>query len=256
LPLLAALEGLREPGSLRIRRVTRGGGGHRLIHLTDLHYNGRRSWLERVVRIVNDENPDAVLVTGDFVDDSTWLPECLEILAGLRVPLFAVPGNHDYWCGASFSDLAACCAATGGRWLVDADHLHDGWLGLTGISEPALPRQWRDPFADQAVTRVLLGHYPAMVNSITGHRFDLILAGHSHGGQIRLPFFGALILPRHVDHYDLGWFDLPCGPLHVSAGIGTYFIPIRFCCRPDLTIITVSSCSWRIPIIGIIVAPY
>jgi uncharacterized protein len=67
----------------------------------------------------------------------------------------------------------------------------------------------------------------------------LILAGHSHGGQVRLPFWGALIVPRGVGRYDLGYYKTAGGPLYVNAGIGTYRLPFRFNCRPEITLITI-----------------
>jgi uncharacterized protein len=81
-------------------------------------------------------------------------------------------------------------------------------------------------------------HYPGMANELKGRRFDLILAGHSHGGQVRLPFVGALILPHGVGPYDFGYYDTPAGPLYVNAGIGTYRIPVRWNCRPEITVVT------------------
>lgn len=65
-----------------------------------------------------------------------------------------------------------------------------------------------------------------------------MMAGHSHGGQVRLPFYGAPILPWGVGRYDLGYFETKAGPRYVNAGIGTYYFPFRFNCRPELTLIT------------------
>jgi predicted MPP superfamily phosphohydrolase len=66
-----------------------------------------------------------------------------------------------------------------------------------------------------------------------------MLAGHSHGGQVRLPFYGALVIPFGVDDYELGRFDTPAGPLYVGAGIGTFYLDVRFNCRPELTLIEI-----------------
>jgi predicted MPP superfamily phosphohydrolase len=238
---LAALgSGFLAPHVFRVKRRKLGDRGKRLAHLTDLHYKGGRSYLERVVARINHEKPDAVLCTGDFIEKREYLAEALEILGNLEAPLFAVPGNHDFWGGADFDALAKCCSDTGGRWLEDETFVHDGWLNLTGVIEPDFAQSSVSPVEASDTFRVLLCHYPAIVDSlVVNQTYDLILAGHSHGGQVRLPFFGPLILPSHVGGYDMGWFDLPCGPLHVSTGIGTYFIPIRFCCRPDVAIIDV-----------------
>ena len=79
-------------------------------------------------------------------------------------------------------------------------------------------------------------HYPLDADSVRGH-YDLILAGHSHGGQIRVPFFGAPVLPYRVGSYDRGRFETPAGPLYVNPGIGTYRYAARFWCRPEITVI-------------------
>ena len=82
-------------------------------------------------------------------------------------------------------------------------------------------------------------HYPQMANWLGEQRFDLILAGHSHGGQVRMPFYGALWLPDAVGPYQLGYYDTPAGPLFVNAGIGTYWFPLRWNCRPEVTVVTI-----------------
>ncbi len=80
--------------------------------------------------------------------------------------------------------------------------------------------------------------YPELADRLDGARFDLIMAGHSHGGQVRVPFFGPLFLPWGVGRYDLGRFETAGGPLYVNAGIGTYHLPLRFNCRPEITLVT------------------
>jgi hypothetical protein len=71
------------------------------------------------------------------------------------------------------------------------------------------------------------------------HFTDLILAGHSHGGQVRVPFYGPIMLPFGVDEYDLGLFHTAPGPLYVNPGIGWFPVPIRFNCRPEITVIDI-----------------
>ena len=89
----------------------------------------------------------------------------------------------------------------------------------------------------QAARRILLIHYPTQADRLDGRRYDLILAGHSHGGQVRLPFYGAPVLPYGVGRYQLGRYESLGGPLYVNAGIGTYMFPVRFNCRPEITVI-------------------
>jgi hypothetical protein len=78
-------------------------------------------------------------------------------------------------------------------------------------------------------------HYPLMAERVT-NKFDLMLAGHSHGGQVRIPFFGALMVPYWVGRYEIGMFQLPAGPLYMNPGIGWLSTPIRFNCRPEITV--------------------
>jgi len=79
-------------------------------------------------------------------------------------------------------------------------------------------------------------HYPAWVQNLSTEKYDLMLAGHSHGGQVRVPFYGALMVPFGVGRYDLEMFPTASGPLYVNPGIGWFPVPIRFNCRPAITV--------------------
>jgi predicted MPP superfamily phosphohydrolase len=173
------------------------------------------------------------------VEDSTQLPEALDILSGIQSPLYGVPGNHDYWSGSSFQIISACFKATGGDWLPDKIAVSaDGRCMFEGVAslKSNIPRQTSEFHSGK---RILLSHYPAVVKELEETRYDIILAGHSHGGQVRLPFFGPLIVPYGVEGYDAGLYSTTVGPLYVNVGIGTIFPPVRFLCRPELTIIEI-----------------
>ena len=90
--------------------------------------------------------------------------------------------------------------------------------------------------ARSGMKNVLMIHYPYWVDQVAGLRFDLILAGHSHGGQVRLPLIGAIMVPGGVGQYDMGLFQTPSGPLYVNAGIGYFYVNVRFNCRPEITV--------------------
>jgi spermidine/putrescine-binding protein len=159
--------------------------------------------------------------------------------AGIKSPLFGVPGNHDYWSGISFAPVHKCFESTGGAWLLDERRkIAGGKINLIGVTcnhgnQALLP-------LEPAMKNILLVHYPAWVKKLGGQKFDLMLAGHSHGGQVRIPFYGSLVVPFNVDEYDMGLFQTPSGPLYVNPGIGyisTY--KIRFNCRPEITVIEI-----------------
>jgi len=209
------------------------------VHFTDLHHKGDRVYLESVVSAINSLSPDFVCFTGDIIEEEKFLAEALEILAKVKVPMFGVPGNHDYWSKVSFAPIHKCFNATGGAWLMDEQRLiADGNINLIGITcshanQAMLP-------LDSSAKNILLMHYPAWVKKLDGQKFDLMLAGHSHGGQVRIPFYGPLIVPYAVDEYDLGLFQTKHGPLYVNSGIGyVYGYDFRFNCRPEITVIEI-----------------
>ncbi|HWH70958.1 MAG TPA: hypothetical protein VNT26_16335, partial [Candidatus Sulfotelmatobacter sp.] len=86
---------------------------------------------------------------------------------------------------------------------------------------------------------ILLMHYPAWVQRLGTEKYELILAGHSHGGQVRLPFYGAIYVPFLTEQYDMGLFQTARGPLYVNPGLGWFPVPIRFNCRPEITVLEV-----------------
>ncbi len=210
---------------------------NRFVLFTDLHHKGDRAYLESVVHKINALAPDFVCFTGDLVENKQFLPETLEILSGLKPPLFGVPGNHDYWSGASFSDIARCFAATGGAWLLnERREIAGGKINLIGITYFHSDQLLQPP--DPPAKNILLMHYPFWVKQLGDRKLDLILAGHSHGGQVRIPFYGPVIVPYGCDGYDLGLFQTKNGPLYVNPGIGyLYGYHFRFNCRPELTVI-------------------
>jgi uncharacterized protein len=230
-----------EPTWLSIRRLKIGDGApsHRLVHFSDLHHKGDRSYLQSVVDAINSLAPDFVCFTGDIVEDRKFLKEALQALSQIRSPIFGVPGNHDFWSGIPFGPVRECLASTGGAWLLDeARPTADGRINIIGAT-CFRPNQALQP-VDPAAKRILLFHYPAWVKRLGGQKFDLLLAGHSHGGQVRIPFHGPIFLPSGVDEYDLGLFQTRAGPLYVNAGIGyLQDYNFRFNCRPEITLIEI-----------------
>ena len=226
-----------EPDWVKTRRVRLGNGKprHRFIHFTDVHHKGDRAYLLSVVDRINALSPEFVCFTGDVVEEKKHLPEALEILNGIKSPLYGVPGNHDYWSKVVFADIAKCFAVTGGGWLLDQEAVtQDGAFSVLGATCLTFKHA---PLQPNPTTRnIFLMHYPAWVENLGARKFDLVLAGHSHGGQVRLPFYGPLYVPFGVGRYDMGLFQTAAGPLYVNPGIGWFPWPIRFNCRPEITV--------------------
>ena len=239
-PLAVADSKWLEPTWLKTRRVRLGQAKptHRLVHFTDLHHKGDRAYLQRVVRKINALSPDLVCFTGDIIEETRFSAEALEILSGIKSPIYGVPGNHDYWGKMPFDGTAKCFEATGGAWLLDRQIVTpDGKFCISGATCLSSKQPPLKP--DLKTRNILLMHYPAWVKKLGAARFDLILAGHSHGGQVRIPLYGPVYVPFGVDEYDLGLFHTASGPLYVNPGIGWYPWPIRFRCRPEITVFEV-----------------
>ena len=237
-PIVAAADAKWfEPTWVKLRRIRLSSDKpkHRFVHFTDVHHKGDRAYLLSVVRRINAQSPDFVCFTGDLIEEGKYLPEALEILSGIKSPLYGVPGNHDFWSRAPFEGIAKCFASTGGSWLLDQQTVTgDGKFSILGAA-------WLDPkrgrLRGNSKTRnIFLMHYPAWIEKFHEERFDLVLAGHSHGGQVRIPFYGPVYVPFGVEGYDLGMFRTPAGPLYVNPGIGWFPVPIRFNCRPEITV--------------------
>lgn len=229
-----------EPQWLKVRRLKLGAGKptHRFVHFTDLHHKGDRVGLASLVDKINALSPEFVCFTGDVMEEGKHLPEALEFLSRIKAPMYGVPGNHDYWSKVPFDGLSKCFAGTGGRWLLDEPVVTaDGRFSILGA---ACLSAKKPPLRANPKTRnIFLMHYPAWIDKLRGQQFDLVLAGHSHGGQVRLPFIGPIMVPFGVGPYDLGLYHTASGPLYVNPGIGWYPVPIRFNCRPEVTIFEV-----------------
>jgi len=235
LPALAVADAFGvEPDWLKVKtiRLAKGRPKHRFVHFTDLHFKGDTKYLQAVVERINGLAPDFVCFTGDIVEDKEYIQGALKILAGIKSPLFGIPGNHDHWSHVDFGPIAETFAATGGAWLPDRQiTVRSGHLNLMGID--------RLPTRLESVAgkfNLLLVHYPEWADKLGSLRCDLILAGHTHGGQVRVPFYGPIIVPFSTGRYDLGMFQSPAGPLYVNPGIGCFYLDVRFNCRPELTV--------------------
>ena len=239
LPAVAAADArLVETKRLRVTQLNTAGATKkcRFVHFSDLHYRGDAGYAVDVIEAINGCAPDFVCFTGDLIEDKTFLAEALSFIRQIKAPVYGSPGNHDYWSGASFPECQRAFAATGGEWLVDRSIvLPDRDLELVGMGRIGI-HAFKPARATQ---RILLLHYPAMADRL-GQRFDLILSGHSHGGQIRLPLYGPVLKPDGVGPYDLGHFEAAGGPLYVNAGIGTLSsVPFRWNCPPEVTVVTI-----------------
>lgn len=223
--------------------------GYQLVHISDLHLG---DWLtpiqlHHVVTLVNQQQPDAVAITGDFVTTRLGQPgEDLSLALQRLNPrdaVVAVLGNHDHW-----SDAGQVCKVlkrSGVSHIGNtAQTLRRGKarLHLAGVDDPWMKMDRMDavlPQLGKDGAAVLLAHEPDFADEYaqTG-RFDLQLSGHSHGGQVIPPFGRPVVVPPYARKYPIGAYKVGTMTVYTNRGIGMVKPHIRFNCRPEITVFT------------------
>jgi hypothetical protein len=241
--------------TIRLDRLPDQFRGLRIIQLSDFHYAEYTEplFIREVVERVNHLKADVVLFNGDYVTTGFFSEErtkefayrCAEILGRVECPLrYAVLGNHD----SSYAKPAVVDAlAVHGITLLDNSFTpleRDNrrlWFAGTGDAfthtmdlDKAIPRASR--IDGEPV--ILMVHEPDVLPHVASRNVDLMLSGHTHGGQVRIPFMPAVHLPPLGRHYIEGFFRLGPTQLYVNRGIGTVGVPLRLNCPPEITVIT------------------
>ncbi|MDB5306334.1 MAG: putative metallophosphoesterase [Gemmataceae bacterium] len=257
-PITAASYGLYEAGSVKIERPTiplpnlpSAFEGLRVAFLTDIHHGPfiGLDYIASVVRTTLALTPDLILLGGDYSSkDAKYIGPCFDVLAGLKAPLgvFGVLGNHDYRHGidethAGFRAAGITELTNAGVWLtrgtsrVRLGGVDDLWYGQPDV----LPAVGDATPADACL---IVSHNPDFAEKLRDSRVGLILSGHTHGGQVYVPGYGAPIVPsRYGQKYLHGLVEAPATRVYVSRGLGTVTPPMRYNSRPELTLVTLQS---------------
>jgi len=231
--------------------------GYRIVHLSDIHMGDwmNAARLHDVVRLANEQSPDLIAITGDFITrraaahmrDLAFGLSCLKSRDGV----VAVLGNHDHWSGAqAVRDVLV--ASDVSELANDFRTLHRAGakLHITGVDDIIVGRDRLDLLlarlpADGAA--ILLAHEPdfADASAATG-RFALQLSGHTHGGQIVAPLIGPLLLPALGRRYPSGYYQVGGMVQYTNRGVGVVSPFVRINCRPEITVFGLhaqSNCS-------------
>lgn len=236
--------------------------GTTIAVLADLHvgspYKGLSS-LRKLVERVNANKPDLILLPGDFViqgvvGGSFVSPEdAAKVLGSLTAPMgvYAVLGNHDWWLGAT--RVARALSDNGIGVLEDASTLierKDCSFTLVGISD-----FWEGPHdIDKAMSQVASNdavlaftHNPDVFPQLPPQML-LTIAGHTHGGQVHIPFWGRPVVPSdYGERYAIGHVEENGRHLYVSPGVGTSIFPVRFLVPPEATVLDISNGATQAP---------
>lgn len=246
--------------TVRIANLPTAFHGFTIAQLSDIHYRDfdEPYFVEHAVAQINLLHPDLVAITGDFitahrVPGSTLATarldadECASILAGIRCPLrFCSLGNHDSVDPVGVMDALRSNGLTPLNNEHVAIDLKGDRMWVAGIADayfdvPNLPAAVPKRLPTEPL--ILLGHEPDFADTVARyHPVDLMLAGHTHGGQIRLPLLPAFFLPAMGVKYVSGLFSVDARTqLYVNRGLGTMHLPFRFNCPPELTLLTLQA---------------
>ncbi|MEJ2010375.1 MAG: metallophosphoesterase [Acidobacteriota bacterium] len=236
---------------IHMRRLSAAYDGLRIIQLTDIHHSLYTPLedVERAVRITNRLQPDVVALTGDYVTFSpSYIWPVAKVLGGLqaRLGVFAVLGNHDFQVDADEMTRALKAqrihvlrnshfglhSGHARLWMVGIDDL---WWDADDLGAGMRNIPARDP-------KILLCHNPVGVRMAAEHHIDLVLSGHTHGGQVRLPVVGAFYTRSKLGRrFISGWNRLDGTQIYVSRGIGKVLLPVRVGCPPEIACLNLRS---------------
>ncbi len=237
--------------TIRHRELGQSLAGLRLVHISDLHVGNEIPWrIRQMVRQINDLRPDAIFITGDFVNSRGGMEQCLKALDRLKAPrygIWAVPGNTDE-IFYSREELIELCRQHGITLLVD-DRRRLSWgsraeFCLAGVDDPTYGRSHLSEALgglSLSLPVLLLGHAPSdrLIEQAAARRVALLLAGHTHGGQVGIPWIREMSDYANRTAYIAGRYRIGQTNLYVNRGIGTKTRPWRLLCRPEITLLEV-----------------
>jgi predicted MPP superfamily phosphohydrolase len=246
-----------ERRTIHIPRLADSFRGLRIVQVSDLHYAEytEPSFIKLVVHEINRLKPDMVFLTGDFVSfeplsysyAANHAHYCAEILQGIQCPLrYAVLGNHDCIVGEARVTDALTTHNIPVLKNQSTPLERDGKrLWIAGLGDACERRADLDSAVPKAARTgnepvILLAHEPDILPEVASYNVDLMFSGHTHGGQIRIPFLPPMNLPTLGQKYIEGLFQHGPTQLYVNRGIGAVGLPIRFRCPPEITVVTLA----------------
>ena len=240
-----------ERQEIYLRRLPKALDGFRIVHLSDLHYGPFTDarHLRRAIEAANDLNPDLIALTGDYISqERIYAAPCAELVGRLkaRYGVFAVLGNHDHWTDAKLvTDLFR---TEGIRVLINEGlrlDVHDESFWLAGVDDTMVGLEDLSlalAGSGEIEMKLLLAHNPVILRRAARADVDLVLSGHTHGGQVTIrPEKNRSGRPRRRMLRGLG--RRANTQIYVTRGLGTVVLPIRYGCPPEVSLLELRSVS-------------
>lgn len=245
-------------------KITDNFHGLKIVHISDIHYGTTiyKEELEKIVKKINILKPDIVVLTGDLLDETIETPknyekDLIESLSKIDATIgkYAISGNHDY----GFKNFNTIIEQSGFMNLNDSfDQIYKGgnnYILLSGISTNMHGDKTLEEKLESTTTllnsipeeeknniyKILLTHEPDIIDNIESIDFDLILAGHSHNGQVKLPLIGAITTPEFAKKYYEEHYTINNTELYISGGLGTSTIKFRFFNKPSINLYRITN---------------
>ncbi len=231
--------------------------GYRIAHISDLHNAEMGKDNEKLLAILRDADPDMIAITGDLIDSrDTDIEIALQFVreAVKIAPCYYVTGNHEARIN-EYGELKTGMEAAGVIILEDAQteiSMEGQTITLIGVNDPSFQTDYlfgdsetvintklEELHTDNDGFTILLSHRPELFDTYTNHNIDVVLSGHAHGGQFRLPFIGGLVAPNQglFPKYDAGIYTEDNTNMLVSRGVGNSILPFRVNNRPEVILI-------------------
>ena len=231
--------------------------GYRIAHVSDLHNAEMGKDNETLLTMLRDADPDIIAITGDLIDSrNTVIEVALQFVreAVKIAPCYYVTGNHEARVG-EYGELKAGMEAAGVTVLEDVRteiSMEGETITLIGVNDPSYQTDYlfgdsetvmntklEELHSEKDGFTVLLSHRPELFDTYANHNIDVVLSGHAHGGQFRLPFIGGLVAPNQglFPEYDAGIYTEGNTNMLISRGVGNSILPFRINNRPEVILI-------------------
>lgn len=231
--------------------------GFRIAHVSDFHNDEIGIDNSRLIELIEESEPDIIAITGDLIDSRrTDVNVSIDFISRLIkiAPCYYVPGNHESRIPEDYELLLTALHDLGVNLLIDESIIierNEEFIDIVGIEDPMfdfddgrelediIENKLNSTVPDDNNFQILLSHRPEYFDKYVEYDIDLVLAGHAHGGQIRIPFLGGIIAPGQgfFPNYDSGIFTIENTAMIVSRGIGNSIFPVRINNRPEVVLI-------------------